>query len=58
MFICVSRGDGRSFVLVKVLTTFQCARCVCRESTIVFDHLHVIKLFNEKLTELRRVSLP
>lgn len=24
------------------------------ESTIVFDHFHVIKLFNEKLTELRR----
>ena len=24
------------------------------DSTIVFDHFHVIKLFNEKLTELRR----
>ena len=26
-------------------------------STIVFDHFHVIKLFNEKLTELRRTLI-
>jgi len=25
-----------------------------KEATIVFDHFHIIKLFNEKLTELRR----
>jgi len=33
--------------LVAVSTTVP-------DSSIVFDHFHVIKLFNEELTELRR----
>ncbi len=34
---------------------YICAACTnLPEATLVFDHFHIIKLFNEKLTKLRR----
>lgn len=30
------------------------ARKCCPDATLVFDHFHIIKLYNEKLTQLRR----